>query len=199
MSIVNRAQFAEQVTVSLPDAALTTFDIPRPVTTPAEPPYAEGADHVIRDPNRDELYGGEVTLKLPTTLVIATAFLRMVEIRKLLPATQKGLAGTSSTFPHPPGATPPIFPTGAASDSEHVRYAVQEAADSLAMDSDAVAQMLGMEVATSSPGRSYPGITLRAGEYVRLSINVASGGPLNSQVIGANYNMGESQSTVGRP
>jgi len=203
MSIVNRAQFAKSVTVSFPNVTATTFDVPRPVTTPAEPAYCEGSDHVIKPTSLEEDFAGEVVVRLPTTLELATVFLRSVEVRKLLPAAQKGLAGPSSTFPHPPGAVSPIFPSGAPTDSEHVRFLVEEAGNTIEMSQGAGHALLGSpdptNLAAGGLTRSYPGITLRAGEYVRLTFYNNSGGDLNNQIITANYNMGQFHGDVGRP
>lgn len=202
MSIVNRAQFLETVTHSFPTATpLQTLDVPRPQTTPASPAYAEGVDHVTKLPSLDEDYAGEVIITTPSTLNLVTVFLRTVEVRKLLPTPQKGLTTpSSSSISFPPPVTGVLFPSGAATDSEHVRYLVNEsgAGSGFPMNGDTAQAFLGMEVG-NSPGRSYPGITLRAGEYVRLTFSNDSGGDLNSQLIEARYSMGQHQSDVGRP
>lgn len=193
MSIVNRAQFTKTVTVSFPNVTATTFDVPRPQTTPAEPAYAEGVDHVTKLPSIEEDYAGEVVVRLPGTLQLATVFMRTVEIRKLLPTAQKGVAGPADA----------LFPSGASTDSEHVRFAVQEAVNTVAMDAGAGPLMLGdgdpTNLAAGGLMRSYPGITLRAGEFTRITLYNNSGGALNDQLISAYYTMGQHQSDVGRP
>lgn len=193
MSIVNRAQFTKTVTVSFPNVTATTFDVPRPETTPKEPAYAEGVDHVTKLPSIDEDYAGEVVIRLPGTLQLATVFLRTLEIRKILPTAQKGVAG--------PGDA--LFPTGAATDSEHVSFAVQEAANTIDMAAGAGPLMLGdgdpANLAAGGLMRSYPGITIRAGEFARITLYNNSGGDLNNQLISAYYTMGQHQSDVGRP
>ncbi len=193
MSIVNRAQFTKTVTVSFPNVTATTFDVPRPETTPKEPAYAEGVDHVTKLPSIDEDYAGEVVVKLPATLALATVFLRTLEVRKLLPAAQKGVVG-------PGGA---LFPSGASTDSEHVRFLAQETGNTVGMTAGAGPALLGAadltNLAAGGLTRSYPGITLRAGEYARITLYNNSGGALNDQIIQANYNMGQHQSDVGRP
>jgi hypothetical protein len=193
MSIVNRAQFSKTVTVSFPNVTETTFDVPRPETTPKEPAYAEGTDHVTKLPGTDEDYAGEVIVRLPSTLQLATVFLRSVEIRKLLPTAQKGIAG-------PGGA---LFPSGAAVDSEHVRHIMQETANKIDMATAPGTTLLGdadpTNVAAGGLTRSYPGITLRAGEYVRCALYNNSGGALTDQIISAYYTMGQHQTDVGRP
>jgi hypothetical protein len=193
MSIVNRAQFLETTTVSFPNVSATTFDVPRPETTPKEPAYAEGVDHVTKLPSLDEDYAGEVIVRLPGTLQLATVFLRTLEVRKLLPTAQKGVVG--------PGDA--LFPSGAPTDSEHVRFLTQETGNTVATDAGAGPLMLGdgdpTNLAAGGLMRSYPGITLRAGEYVRLTLYNNSGGALNDQLISAYYTMGQHQSDVGRP
>ena len=193
MSIVNRAQFLETITQSFPNVTATTFDVPRPQTTPAEPAYAEGVDHVTKLPSIDEDFAGEVVVKLPSTLALSTVFLRTLEVRKLLPAAQKGVVG--------PGDA--LFPSGAGVDSEHVRYLAQETGNTIGMTAGAGPALLGApdltNLAAGGLTRSYPGITIRAGEYVRITLYNNSGGALNDQIIQANYNMGQHQSDVGRP
>lgn len=202
MSIVNRAQFLESVTHSFPTATpVQTFDVPRPQTEPAQVAYAEGTDYVTKPTHVDEDYAGEVVISLPAALQLATVLLQVVEIRKLLPTAQKGLSSPSSSFPHPPGVSGALFPSGAPTDSEHVRFQVQENAtptSGIPLNGDVALSYLGMEVG-GSPGRSYPGITLRAGEYVRLTIANNSGGDLLNQQIEAHYRMGQHQTDVGRP
>ena len=203
MSIVNRAQFTKTVTVSFPNVTATTFDVPRPVTTPAEPAYCEGSDHVTKAVNLEEVFAGEAIVRLPSTLQLATVFLRSIEVRKLLPTAQKGLAGPSSTFPHPPGAVSPMFPSGAPTDSEHVRFLVQETGNTIDMATVPGNTMLGdadpTNVAAGGLVRSYPGITLHAGEYLRVTLYNNSGGALNDQVVTAYYTMGQHAGDVGRP
>jgi hypothetical protein len=96
-----------------------------------------------------------------------------------------------------------MFPTGAATDSEHVRFAVQETGTALPTNADAVLDFLGQQEQAGAtpiaPLRTYPGITLRAGEYARISLYNGSGGALNDQIITANYRVGQHQSDVGRP
>ena len=139
------------------------------------------------------------------TLQLATVFLQTVEVRKLLPTAQKGLGAPSSSVPHPPGVSGALFPSGAPTDSEHVRFLVNEveASPTLLMDSGPALTFLGdgdpTNLAAGGLMRSYPGITLRAGEYVRITLYNNSGGALNGQIISGEYKMGQHQTDVGRP
>ena len=181
----------------------TTIDIPRPVTTPKEVAYAEGTDHVVREPAIREFEAGHVIIELPATYDIADAFLRKVEIHQILPAVQKGLSGPSSSFAFPAGAPGPIFPNGSPAQTGFVRDVFDADGGNLtALDEDAVTEILGGEMSDASgTTRTYPGLTLRAGEFVRLVIFNNSGADLDTgdRTFRAAYKLGLNQSDTGKP
>jgi hypothetical protein len=187
MSSIRLTQAVTQVSATLTNGAVTVIDIPRPLTTPAEPPYAEGTDHVVRPETRREFEGGNVIVRLPSAFIAANIFLRRASIRRLTDTAQTGL--TEGAF----------FPTGASTDQEFVRDMVNLPGNTLPTNaaSDAVADLLGVEVG-NSPGRSYPGVTLMANEFVRLELFNNSGGDI-TDAIEASYKMGRSQADTGKP
>jgi hypothetical protein len=173
----------------LPDATTTTVDVPRPQESPQEPPYAEGTDHVVRPSFVREVEAGHVIIDLPAAFVAANVFLRRASIRKLLPVPQRGLATPATA----------LFPTGAPTDQEFVRDLVNTGtSNDLPTDSDTVRDLFGNFRAVASV-RSFPGITLRAGEFVRLELRNASGGPLGPAFINAIYKLGLNQGDTGKP
>jgi len=188
---VTRIQATKVVTQTFPNTTLTSFDIPRPqTTTPAQVPYAEGSDHVVEPPARDDFSAGHCTVELPATLKLANVYCRTVEIRKILPPAQKGVQGPATAY----------YPTGAPTDTGHVRFIVNETTDVLPTASDAFLDLMGEPHATvSTTVRSFPGITLREGEFIRMSLYNNSGGALTDQVITANYKFGLNQQDTGRP
>lgn len=198
---VTRIQATKAVTASFPNVTATAFTIPRPqTTTPAQVGYAENADHVIEPAARDDYAAGHCTVEMPATLKLATVFCRVLEIRRLLPPAQKGLGGLSSSFPHPPGAAGALFPSGAPASSAHVRYLINETGNTIPVSGDAFMDLVGEVHATSATTvRSYPGITLREGEYVGMTLYNNSGGALNDQIITANYKLGLNQRDTGKP
>lgn len=184
-----RTQSVQRTTVSFPDAAVTAFDLPRPQTVPAEPAYAENSDHVVREPALREFEAGHVVVDFAATLAVADVFLDRVEVRKLLPTPQKGVTGPSGAF----------FPTGAATDESLVRTLIDRGeANDLLLSDEAVADFFGQ---TKSPNtvRSYPGVTLRAGEFLRIYISNQSGGALADQAITGTYKLGLNQRDTGKP
>ncbi|HUS83165.1 MAG TPA: hypothetical protein VM013_07945 [Dehalococcoidia bacterium] len=186
---VTRTQGVLTTAVDFPDVTVTTFDVPRPETSPKEAAYAETVDHVTRPPALREFEGGHVIVDFPATLALPTVFVERVEVRKLLPTAQKGVAG-------PGGA---LFPSGAPSDETLVRTLIdRNGADDLPLDDPAIVDFFGNAKATSAP-RGYPGVTLRSGEFLRVSLNNTSGGPLNAQQITASYKLGLNQSDTGKP
>ena len=196
---VTRTQGIERISATAVNAAFTAFDIPRPQTTPQEVAYAENTDHVVREPALREFESGHCVIDLGTNLVAANVFLDKVEIFKLLPVAQKGLSSLSgSGLNSPPGGSPPLFPSGAPSDETFVRTLVDRAeANDLATNEDAVAAFLG-QTAGNDTVRSYPGLTLRSGEFVRVTLGNTSGGDL-TDTITATYKLGLSQSDTGKP
>lgn len=189
MSSVLQTQGINQVVAaSLPNVTLTLIDIPRPTTTPAELPYAEGTDHVTRPIFLREEEAGHCVIDLPATFVAANVFLQTLSIKKLLPAAQKGLQDPSSAF----------FPTGAPTDNTLVRTLFSDGgANSLPTNADAVRDLLG-NLRASATVRSFPGITLRAGEYVHIELYNNSGGTLTG-TINAVYKLGLNQADTGKP
>jgi len=187
---VTRIQATKVVTQTFPNTTLTSFDIPRPqTTTPAQVPYAEGSDHVVEPPARDDFSAGHCTVELPATLKLANVYCRTVEIRKALPPAQTGNVTAAA-----------LFPNGAPAASGHVRFIVNETTDVLPTASDAFLDLMGEPHATvSTTVRSFPGITLREGEFIRMSLYNNSGGALTDQVITANYKFGLNQQDTGRP
>jgi hypothetical protein len=196
---VTRTQGIERISATAVNAAFTTFDIPRPQTTPAAVAYAENTDHVIKEPALREFESGHCVVELGAILTAANVWLDKVEIVKLLPTAQKGLSSLSSSgLNSPPGANPPLFPSGAPSDETLVRVLVDRAnANDLATNEDAVLGFLGSPD-FSNTVRSYPGITLRSGEFVRVTLGNTSGGDL-TDTITATYKLGLNQSDTGKP
>jgi len=192
MSSVLQTQGIQQaVAVTLPNApaAPTGIDIPRPTSKPAEPAYAEGTDHVVRETFLREEEAGHVVIDLPSVFIAANVFLSKLQIKKLLPAAQKGLQDPSSAF----------FPTGAPTDATLVRTLFDDAgAMSLPTNADAVRDLLG-NLRSGATVRSFPGITLRAGEFVHMELYNNSGGPLGPATINAVYKLGLNQADTGKP
>jgi hypothetical protein len=185
---VLRTQGIERLSVTAINAAFTTFDVPRPETTPKEPAYAENSDHVVAPVALREYEGGHCVVELGTNLTAANVFLDKVEIVKLLPTPQKGVAG-------PGGA---LFPSGAPSDETLVRVLLDRGqANDLPTDAEAVLGFLG-QANFSNTVRSYPGITLRSGEFVRITLGNTSGGDLTDAVT-ATYKFGLNQRDTGKP
>jgi hypothetical protein len=175
---------------NLVNGVVQAVDIPRPQTTPAEPAYAENTDHVTKLPAIREFEAGNVHIELPTLFVAADVFLRRVEIRKLLPTAQKAV----------PGAADALYPTGAATDSEFVRDAYNSGGlNELATDGDEVLELLGGELGAVS-SKTFPALTLRAGEFVRLTLFNNSGADIDTgdRVIRAMYKMGLNEVDTGR-
>ncbi len=186
---VTRTQGVELITVSFPDVTITSFDLPRPQTTPAEPPYAENTDHVIAPPALREMEAGHCQVEFPAALLVAGVFLDRVEVRKLLPAAQLGVSGPADA----------LFPSGAPTDEALVRTLVdRDGADDLLLSAESVTDLFG-RTSGANTVRSYPGITLRSGEFLRILISNQSGGALNNQDILAKYNLGLNQQDTGKP
>ena len=185
---VTRTQGIERISATAVNAAFTAFDLPRPVTTPQEPAYAENSDHVVAEPSLREFEAGHCVISLGGLLTAADVFLDKVEIMKLLPIAQKGVSGPSSA----------LFPSGAPSDETLVRTLVDRGeANDLSTDAEAVTGFLG-QANFSNTVRSYPGITLRSGEFVRLTLGNTSGGDLTDDIT-TTYKLGLSQSDTGKP
>ena len=195
---VTRTQGIERTSATAVNLAFTAFDVPRPQTTPAEVAYAENTDHVIKEPAVREFESGHCVIELGALLVAANVWLDKVEIVKLLPTAQKGLSSLSSSgLNSPPGANPPLFPSGAPSDETLVRVLVdRNQANDLATNETMVGKFLGQTV-TPDTVRSYPGITLRSGEFVRITLGNTSGGDL-TDVITATYKLGLNQGDTGK-
>lgn len=185
---VTRTQGIERTSATAVNAAFTSFDVARPQTVPAEVAFAENTDHVVREPAIREFESGHVVIELGALLVAADVWLDKVEIRKLLPTPQKGVSG-------PAGA---LFPTGAPTDETVVRTLVDRAnANDLATNETMVGKFLGQTVAPNTV-RTYPGITLRSGEFVRITLGNTSGGDLTDDIT-ATYKLGLNQSDTGKP
>lgn len=189
MSSVLRTQGINQVvSTTLVNTVLALIDIPRPQTTPAQPAYAENSDHVTAPSFTREEEAGHCVIDLPANFVAATVFLRKLSIRKLLPTAQKGLQDPSSAF----------FPSGAPTDNTLVRDLVDTGtASSLPTNADAVRDLLG-NLRAGATVRSFPGISLRAGEYVHLELFNNSGGDLTG-TINAVYKLGLNQGDDAKP
>lgn len=184
-----RTQSVQRVAVDFPDATVTAFDLPRPQTVPQENAYAETVDHVVRPPALREFESGHVVVDFAATLAVANVFLDRVEVRKLLPTAQTGVTGPSGAF----------FPTGAPTDESLVRTLIdRNEADDLLLSDEAVVDFFGGTRSGHSV-RSYPGVTLRAGEFLRIYISNASGGALNGQDITGTYKLGLNQQDTGKP
>ena len=196
MSSVVQTQMITQVTTTIANTVVTTVDIPRPMTTPAEVAYAEGTDHVTRPIFIREEEGGHVVIDLPAAFKTSAIYLRRMSIRKLLPTAQKGLVGASGA----------LMPTGAPTDDTFVRDVFNSnGANTLATnDTNALNDLLGNPIvgaAGTAPltyVRSFPGITLRSGEYVRMEFYTA-GGAVGPGTINAVYKMGLNQQDTGKP
>jgi len=175
--------------VTLADAVVTSVDIPRPQTTPAQPAYAENSDHVTSPTFLREEEAGHCVIDLPAVFVAATVFLRKLSIKKLLPTAQKGLQDPSSAF----------FPSGAPTDTTVVRDLVDTGtANTLATNADAVRDLLG-NLRAGATVRSFPGISLRAGEFVHMEFFQSTGAPIGPANINAVYKLGLNQGDDAKP
>lgn len=186
-----RTQGIERTLVDFPIApsTVTAFDLPRPETSPKDPGYAENTDHVTKLPAIREMEAGHCVVDFATTLAVAGVFLDKVEVRKLLPIAQKGITG--------PGDA--LYPTGAPTDESLVRVLLDRGgANDLLLSDDAANDFFGV-IKGNATVRSYPGITLRAGEFLRITLDNTSGGALLAQAITATYKLGLNQSDTGRP
>ena len=193
---VTRTQGIERTLVDFPIApsTITTFDLPRPETSPKDPAYAENTDHVTKVPAIREMEGGHCVVDFAATLLLPTVFLQKVEVRKLLPIAQKGLGYNGEG--ENPGA---LYPTGAPTDESLVRVLLDRGAvNDLPIDDDAVVDFFGNAKVAGAP-RGYPGVTLRAGEFLRITLDNQSGGALAAQAITATYKLGLNQSDTGKP
>lgn len=191
MSSVLRTQGINQATaVTLVNAAITAVDIPRPTTTPAQPAYAEGSDHVVAPTFLREEEGGHCVIDLPTVFVAANVFLTLLSIKKLLPTPQKGLQDPSTAF----------FPSGAPTDTTLVRTLYSDPTGLLLpTNSDSLRDLLGNPRATPVAVRSFPGLSLRAGEFVHMEFKNSSGGDLGPANITAVYKLGLNQGDDAKP
>ena len=189
MSSVIQTQGVQQVSVTLPDATLTAFNVPRPQTLPLEPAYAEGTDHTTRLPFLREEEGGHCVIDLPAAFNLATVFMRRLSVHRLLPTAQAGVADASSAF----------FPTGASTNNVFVYDLVNTGtSNTLALNMDAVRDLLG-NLRAGAAVRSFPGITLMAGEFVHMELFNASGGALGPLFVNATYKLGLNQADTGKP
>ena len=204
---VTRTQYSTNLVVAtLTDAVEQNIDIPRPQTTPQEVAYAEGTDHVVRPPAIREYEAGHVIIEVAPAHAVANVFLRKIEIHQILPAAQKGLSGPSSDFTFPPGATAPMFPNGAPAQTGFVRDVFDAGGGNDMLLSDpAVSEVLGGTMfdpaILNSPQRTHPGVTLRAGEFVRLVVFNNTGGDIvaGDRAYHAAYKLGLNQSDTGKP
>jgi hypothetical protein len=189
MSSVIQTQGVYMVAATLPDATTTTINMPRPQTSPTPPGYAEGSDHVTLPVFLREEESGHCVIDLPTAFVAANVYLRRASIYKLMPTPQKNVAGPSDAY----------WPTGAPTNAEFVRDLVNTGtANTLATNADAVRDLFG-NLRTGAAVRSFPGITLEQGQYVRLELYNASGGPLGPATINVVYKLGLNQKDTGKP
>jgi len=187
---ITRTQGIERTLVDFPDTTTTTFDVPRPETTPKSPAYAENTDHVTKLPAIREFEAGHVIVDFASTLKVAAVFLDKVEIRKLLPIAQKGVGNAGSA----------LYPSGAPTDETLVRVLLDRgSANDLLLNDPAVDDFFGNAKIPAQAPRGYPGVTLRSGEFLRLTIRNNSGGALNAQEITASYKLGLNQSDTGKP
>ncbi|HUW16292.1 MAG TPA: hypothetical protein VMW94_04380 [Actinomycetes bacterium] len=203
---VTRTQFlANHEVASLANAVEQAIDIPRPQTVPQQAAYAEGSDHVVREPALREFEAGHVIIQAAPDHAVANVFLRKIEIHQLLPAAQKGLGGPSSTFTFPTGGTGPLFPSGAPATTSFVRTMFDAGGlNGTLLSDDSVKEILGgnmLDPTTGLPSRSYPGVTLRAGEFVRLTLFNNTGAAIvaGDRTYHAAYKLGQNQSDTGKP
>lgn len=190
MSSVLRTQGINQaVAVTLTNAVITAVDIPRPQTTPAQPPYAENTDHVVAPTFLREEEAGHCVIDLPAVFVAANVFLTNLSIKKLLPTPQKGLQDPSTAF----------FPTGAPTDTTLVRTLYSDPTGLLLpTNADSLRDLLG-NLRASATVRSFPGLSLRAGEFVHMEFKNSSGGDLGPANINAVYKLGLNQGDDAKP
>jgi len=189
MSSVIQTQALLQVAATLADAATTVVDLPRPVSSPALPAYAEGSDHVILPTFIREEESGHCVIDLPATFVAATVFLRRASIMKLTPTPQKNIPGPADAY----------FPTGAPTNATFVRDLVNTGtANTLATNMDAVRDLFG-NLRTGAAVRSFPGVTLEQGQYVQLTFFQSTGAPIGPGTINVTYKLGLNQKDTGKP
>lgn len=189
MSSVIQTQGVYTIAATLPDAVTTTIDLPRPITTPSVPAYAEGSDHVILPAFLREEESGHCVVDLPSVFVAANVFLRRASIYKLLPAAQKNVPGPADAY----------WPTGAPTNASFVRDLVNTGtANTIPANADAVRDLFG-NLRAGTAVRSFPGITLEQGQYVRLELNNASGLSIGPAQINVVYKLGLNQKDTGKP
>jgi hypothetical protein len=175
--------------ITLAATTTTLIDLPRPQTTPTEPPYAQGTDHVVRPTFLREEEAGVCVVDLPTSFISASVFVGRISIHQLLPTPQTGVQDPSTAF----------FPTGAPEVTNFVRdlfadpgYLAGGNPSILATNSDSLRDLLG-NLRAGAAVRSYPGISVRAGEYVHLELYNSTGSPIGPANINVVYKLGLNQ------
>jgi len=189
MSSVIQTQGVYTVAATLADAVTTAIDMPRPVSSPAVPAYAEGSDHVILPTFLREEESGHCVIDAPSAFRVANVFLRRASIMKLTPTPQKNIPGPADAY----------FPSGAPTNTTFVRDLVNTGtANSLLLSADAVSDLFG-NLRTNAAVRSFPGVTLEQGQYVRLEIFNNTGAPIGPGTFNVVYKLGLNQKDTGKP
>jgi len=175
MSVL-RQQFLRQVAVTAAATpAVTTVNIFGP-ESPLESPYAENTDHVIRDRQVRQNEAGWVVIDGWDASVLDAAALGVtVEIWSRASASaQKGLEA-------------PLFPSGAAVAADPVLKRV--VASAVPGNSTALVGIFGGVIAGGVGTKDIPLLSVRADEFVRLTIT-NTGGALGPVTLSAKYNLG---------
>lgn len=174
MSVI-RTQFMERQDISLPSNGTLTVDVNGPVTTPPEPPYAEGTDHVIKKRQLRENESGIVYIDFSGAAVVATTLVTAVEIWNRGDPDQTGL-------------TPSLFPTGAA--LANAPYKVRDVFTGSAPITDAALRALFGGTLDDDTTKHTPALSLQANQYVRITLSETAGGGDLAGVVTAKYDLG---------
>ena len=174
MSVV-RTQYVIPTAATIPaGGAATAVDVLRPFTSPAQVPYAENTDYVTRPRHLLDNEGGMVVIDLGTVFTaLGTLFLRAVEVWQGYPAAQTGLFGAM----FPSGSPAPASPSFA-------RAVFSVPGNTLPCTSALIPGIIGGSIVDPK----FPGISLKSGEFVRLTFVNTAGAATGE--IEAKYDLG---------
>jgi hypothetical protein len=158
MSVV-RTQYVTEQAVSVLNNVTTVIDVVRPVTTPAQPPYAENTDYVTRPRHLMEEEAGAATINLQGNILNASIYLRAVEVWQAYPTAQTGLTGVPM---FPSGSTPAQAPSLVNTVYTSATGLATNTSDNMLVTLRAATGVGGLKTA------QIPAITLGAGQFVRL-------------------------------
>jgi len=175
---VVRTNFLRRQSVTIPNNGSVTFDVEGP-SSPAEPPYAEGTDHVTRLRQLRENESGNVRIGLDATLGVAATLIDSIEIWARNSVGQSGLSA-------------PLFPSGATPSANGAAYMIRSvfSATPGVPSNDAQALTILGGVLNNDATKDTPGIWLEADQMVRITLTDTAGGGDVTGDVTAKYDLG---------